>query len=1335
MGTDIDIWRARIGCFSQRCKGGGLSFEESILCNFSTEKNAYTLLCTTMQLCRVSLFLALMLLLCGDIEVNPGPQPQNIKSVFPILGNFHQGDEKFSPYSRGRQCVPCCIVFIIKLFLKPFEVHEWQSADIDQILIEGDFVYKFSKKTSNHSKHFLEPCDLPPFIEVNNVYFSWKVKNTYSGSIHKNFTGVYPLVKLEVALAMGLSKDFAYCIFVCKEKAVAISSRNGFFIVFDSHARNRNGICCVNGTSVLIKKENLLELCDHLRQSISSNSDEEIEQYDLHVINVNKISEFSIRYNHKASAMHICHISNHLERSSEVSTESDVPELVKMNTCRIQLVDLPLLGSPKDQTVVNQNKRKRKDNSLPTSRPLKKNKGDCSDIKSKFHALVSHGPEYVCVCCSQVFFKHSVDEYKQCNMLKSLSDHLIENCIVRSRSVDNKEWICRQCKKYLRAGNIPPCSVGNGFSFPKIPAELQGLTKLEERLIAPRIPFMQIKEMPRGGQLAMHGNVVNVPADVNKTVKLLPRNMDASETIPLKLKRSVNFRSHIAFEQVRPERILDATKWLISNSRLFKNEGIALNAEWSIMNEESLSAENEILKSVTNNVSDTENNCDEANTDNWSEDEGSVLKPSGNFDTVMQPADFREFNRILSVAPAEGNSPLGMFQDINAEFLSFPAIYCGETRRNNNLRATPVHYSTICKWELRNVDRRVAKNVTNIFFKLKKLQIKQISDKVSLAMRKCKLKGKKLTVNEVLSDESVDKIIKHDEGYKVLRTLRGSPPYWERTKKDIFAMIRQLGIPTWFCSFSAAETKWKPLLRVLAKLINNTNCTDSDISEMTWFEKNELIKADPVTCARYFDYRFQMFLSNVLKHETSPIGKIKDFFIRVEFQQRGSPHVHILFWINDAPSLATSNEPDVVSFIDKYITCRKNPQLSGLVNYQTHRHARTCRKKGQSVCRFGFPLPPLDKTMILHGLDDNLPVDDILKAKKNFEKVSTYLDSLKSGEGCDNTFESFLNTLNLSHDDYIVALRSNIKPGQRKVILKRNLSEIRINNYNELLIQCWEANMDIQYILDPYACAAYIVSYISKGQRGMSNLLSNACKEAKESEHDIRQQVCKVGNTFLTHVEVGAQEACYLVLQMPLRRSSRDVVFVDTNAEDDRVVLMKPISVLKELPKTSTSVETDNNIKRYQRRPGTMNKYCLADFVALFNILFPKKGSKPEQRREANTETEELPESHYDLNSEDDVESSEAIVNNFTEEHLFKDGLIMVKRNVPRVLYSVGFNKENDKENFYREQLMLYLPWRNYSEILGDYLTYEARYNDFREEIEIKKKRYVCEYTENIAQL
>jgi hypothetical protein len=198
------------------------------------------------------------------------------------------------------------------------------------------------------------------------------------------------------------------------------------------------------------------------------------------------------------------------------------------------------------------------------------------------------------------------------------------------------------------------------------------------------------------------------------------------------------------FEQVRPEKILAAAKWLVNRSQLFQNEGISFNPDWSEINRDAMLSENQIVNDILENEH-VSSEHDERDSDKWSEDDGSVLKPSGNFDTVMQPADFREFNRILTVAPAEGNSPLSVFQDVNAEFLSFPAIYCGETRKNNNLRSTPVHYSTICKWELRNIDRRVAKNISNIFFKLKKLQIKQISDKVSLAVRKCKLiKGEKI---------------------------------------------------------------------------------------------------------------------------------------------------------------------------------------------------------------------------------------------------------------------------------------------------------------------------------------------------------------------------------------------------------------------------------------------------------------------------------------------------------------------------------------------------------------------------------------------------------------
>lgn len=84
--------------------------------------------------------------------------------------------------------------------------------------------------------------------------------------------------------------------------------------------------------------------------------------------------------------------------------------------------------------------------------------------------------------------------------------------------------------------------------------------------------------------------------------------------------------------------------------------------------------------------------------------------------------------------------------------------------------------------------------------------------------------------------------------------------------------------------------------------------------------------------------------------------------------------------------------------------------------------------------------------------------------------------------------------------------------------------------------------MDIQFILDPYACVSYIVSYISKGQRGLSTLLQDACSQARENDSDIRQQVRRIGNQFLSIVEIGAQEAVYLVLQLPLRRATKEVI-------------------------------------------------------------------------------------------------------------------------------------------------------------------------------------------------
>ena len=61
----------------------------------------------------------------------------------------------------------------------------------------------------------------------------------------------------------------------------------------------------------------------------------------------------------------------------------------------------------------------------------------------------------------------------------------------------------------------------------------------------------------------------------------------------------------------------------------------------------------------------------------------------------------------------------------------------------------------------------------------------------------------------------------------------------------------------------------------------------------------------------------------------------------------------------------------------------------------------------------------------------------------------------------------------------------------------------------------------------------------------MSKLLRKTCEKAKEGNKNIVNKVVRhIGNKFLNAVEISAQEAVYTVLQMPLRRSSREFQFI-----------------------------------------------------------------------------------------------------------------------------------------------------------------------------------------------
>ena len=379
------------------------------------------------------------------------------------------------------------------------------------------------------------------------------------------------------------------------------------------------------------------------------------------------------------------------------------------------------------------------------------------------------------------------------------------------RSVDDIEWICETCNNHLKKGNVPPCAKANGMQYPRKPSFFD-LNELECRLIAPWLSFQKIFQGARGGQLKITGNVVNVPADVNSIVNMLPRLSDESGTIKVQLKQRLQYKSSALSLNIRPHKVMQAAAWLVNTSPLYEHEGITIDQNWlsSLQTSENETCDN--IETQNNHGGDeTTSNITE---DQWSEDEVEI--PAGTTDSMLTTSDFisdSEKQEIYNFAPGEGNKPLSVFRDQFSEEMAYPGIFLGQKRPDDKERLRNVHYSEICKSELRRSDRQAAMCVENIFFKAKKLQMKFLIGQSQIALRKNKTGNRILTAGVLKTTEGLQSLINHDDGFRFLKTLRGSPPYFEKAKKD-FAMIRQLGAASLFCSFSSAETKWNHLLRI-----------------------------------------------------------------------------------------------------------------------------------------------------------------------------------------------------------------------------------------------------------------------------------------------------------------------------------------------------------------------------------------------------------------------------------------------------------------------------------------------------------------------------------------
>ena len=191
-------------------------------------------------------------------------------------------------------------------------------------------------------------------------------------------------------------------------------------------------------------------------------------------------------------------------------------------------------------------------------------------------------------------------------------------------------------------------------------------------------------------------------------------------------------------------------------------------------------------------------------------------------------------------------------------------------------------------------------------------------------------------------------------------------------------MIKQLGLPTYFMTLSCADLHWNELVAIIQK-IKGKKITDEEIRIMSYLERTKILQSNPVLLGRHFQYRVEIFWKYIVQNGS--LGKVIHYAIRVEFQVRGSPHIHSLLWVENAPTLSETTINEYTQFVDCSVKCElpaedDNDKLYELVrSYQTHHHSKSCRKYKNVDCRHPFGKFFCERTIIASPLKDDLTIE------------------------------------------------------------------------------------------------------------------------------------------------------------------------------------------------------------------------------------------------------------------------------------------------------------------------------------------------------------------------
>ena len=913
-----------------------------------------------------------------------------------------------------------------------------------------------------------------------------------------------------------------------------------------------------------------------------------LRKLSIHYKNCRKLSEFLITLNTAHQIIHDIDVATVL---------GDIEYLIK-------LVALPANKSP---SVLS-----------PDDFPITEKKSYADHIGT-FYKRCEDLPEIICQSCDMLVLKteisHPKDNWKSVmDKENTVYDNFKEMLGIQSFKKE-KIPLCNYCKINYNKNLIPPRSKLNNMDPGDVPNEIAVLTPLELMFISTVKVFQTVvklgavgKHVPHNTRLsALKGNAIHIPLPLEQTIKQLEEETDFT-----KIPANYIITHHIKNDElllrslINLENVHKALLWLKENNNFYKDINIPskpslfsdqlseqsdIHADSNDQNftegvlskdagREVINSKNQNEETIHDghdkpNVPDTDETAEFNDIESFhenmveaSEDDGEN-NPTKMIEKIssMQAQGLIEQYSVATIE-VEGKSIMDFdnfykFIKVDAEPLShkekdidlraFPNIFPFGKAGQNSFRKDlqPKMYEKSKLMSGRFDSRR---NIPYLFYLLHGSERRSINQGVYLAMKNVKcLDGKNVGQLKKMLQNDAKEIERNLN--RVVSKIPNSPSYWNAPRSMLKCLSETHGPATFFITFSPAEYDWPPLHEYL-----NRHNKDLGISD-----PRVLLTMDPVLTTTYIHQKFNSLHSFIL--ESSCLGQVEHFFYRIEYQSRGTPHFHCMYWIKNAPIIGQSSDEAVMEFINEHITCKfpsksENLELHDLVNnYLNHRCGNYCLRTistttgYKKACRFGFPRKVTSKFILY----------DVIKA---------ILGRISSGFN------------------------------KRLYHLPRREEEIRINDYNPILLALWIGNMDIQFIGDAtYSLVQYITKYLTKADK------SHLSNDDFGLDSSTISKLWQFALRSLKGREIGAYEACDRWFLSDLYQCSEKFQFVSTVFPQNRTRFMKSYTDLEKAdPKSKDIFNKDLLTTYYPERPIDFEKMSLKDYAANYERAYlPKK--------------------------------------------------------------------------------------------------------------------------------